>query len=181
MHYTVPFPLKYTICSLAITLFIPLLTTEIPIIEQYTYNKITVPANKKIILVGGCFDILHFGHIQFLQKSKEAGDYLIVALEPDERITHNKHRTPTHTQTERAYNLIALNCVDKVIMLPLLTGFEDYNNLVQNIKPHSIAITDNDPQLENKKRQASLINAECIIVTNRIGTFSSSAIYKNYQ
>lgn len=173
--------LKVTTWSLILILSTSLLTKEIPTIEHYTGSKITLPDNKKIVLVGGCFDILHFGHIQFLQKAKEAGDYLIVALEPDERIINGKHRTPTHTQAERAYNLTALTCVDKVLMLPVLTGFEDYNNLVRIIQPAIIAITDNDPQLENKTKQADLINAECIIVTARIGTFSSSAIYKHYQ
>jgi cytidyltransferase-like protein len=133
---------------------------------------------KKIVLVGGCFDIIHFGHIQFLQKAKEAGDFLIVALEPDERIIHHKNRTPMHTQQERAYNLAALRSVDEVIMLPQLNGFDDYLALVKNIKPHIIAITDNDPQKDNKQKQADAIGAQLVIVTDMIGSFSSSNIYK---
>lgn len=142
-------------------------------------KNIFAPKDKKIVLVGGCFDIIHFGHIQFLQKAKETGDYLIVALEPDERITQYKHRTPTHTQAERAYNLLALRYIDDVIMLPLLNGFQDYLGLVQTIKPHVIAITNNDPQLPNKQKQADAVNAQLIIVTDVIGTFSSSAIYNS--
>ena len=42
--------------------------------------------NKKTVLVGGCFDVFHFGHLQFLNSAKEQGDYLIVILEPDEVI-----------------------------------------------------------------------------------------------
>jgi cytidyltransferase-like protein len=133
--------------------------------------------NKKIVLVGGCFDIIHFGHIQFLEKAKEQGDYLVVALEPDERIIQNKQRTPTHTQKERAYNLSALRFVDQVIMLPLLNGFDDYLALVKNIKPAIIAITENDPQMVNKQKQADAMNAQLVIVTDVIGNFSSSAIY----
>jgi len=142
-------------------------------------KNIFAPKDKKIVLVGGCFDIIHFGHIQFLQKAKETGDYLIVALEPDERITQYKHRTPTHTQAERAYNLLALRYIDDVIMLPLLNGFQDYLGLVQTIKPHVIAITNNDPQLPNKQKQADAVNAQLIIVTDVIGYFSSSAIYNS--
>jgi FAD synthetase len=181
MNHTSSSPLKVTVWLLMFTMCTQAFAIEIPTIEHYTYKQLILPDDKKIVLVGGCFDILHFGHIQFLQKAKEAGNYLIVALEPDERIINGKHRTPTHTQSERAYNLIALNCVDKVVMLPLLTGFEDYNNLVGIIQPDIIAITENDPQLKNKTQQANLINAECIIVTARISTFSSSAIYKHYQ
>lgn len=150
--------------------------------EQYTFQKyISTPPDKKIILVGGCFDILHFGHITFLEKAKELGDYLVIALEPDERITDHKHRAPTHTQAERAHNLLALQCVDKVIMLPALTNFDDYNDVVQLINPDVIAITANDPQHTNKEKQAASIKAQCIVVTPRIGTFSSSAIYQSYN
>ena len=147
--------------------------------QYYTPTKhIPTPANQKIVLVGGCFDIIHFGHIQFLQKAKEAGDYLIIALEPDERIINHKQRTPTHTQEERAYNLLALRSVDYVIMLPLLNGFADYLELVNTVKPHIIAVTNNDPQLLNKQKQADSIHAQLIVVTDTIGSFSSSAIYQ---
>jgi cytidyltransferase-like protein len=148
--------------------------------QYYTSTKnIYTPQDKKIVLVGGCFDIIHFGHIQFLEKAKQTGDYLIIALEPDERIVQSKHRTPTHTQKERAYNLLSLRYVDHVILLPLLNDFHDYLELVHAIKPHIIAITDNDPQLANKQKQADAIKAQLVIVTNLIEKFSSSAIYKN--
>ncbi len=142
-----------------------------------TQTILTLP-NKKIVLVGGCFDILHFGHIQFLQKAKGIGDYVIVALEPDERIINYKQRTPVHTQKERAHNLLALHSVDHVIMLPQLNGFDDYLALVKNIKPNIIAITNNDPQQSNKQKQADAIGAQLVIVTDIIENFSSSAIYK---
>lgn len=142
-------------------------------------KNILALSDKKIVLVGGCFDILHFGHIQFLQKAKETGDYLIVALEPDERIINYKKRTPAHTQQERAYNLLALRSVDYVIMLPQLNGFDDYLALVKAIKPHIIAITNNDPQQDNKQKQADAVGAQLVIVTDMIGNFSSSAIFQN--
>src|SRR5437764_13976214 len=123
--------------------------------QYYVSNKsLFLPTNKKIVLVGGCFDIIHFGHVQFLEKAKQVGDHLIIVLEPDERIVQSKHRAPTHTQEERAYNLLALRYVDDVIMLPLLNGFHDYLELVRAIKPHVIAVTNNDPQLANKQKQA---------------------------
>lgn len=147
--------------------------------QYYTPTKnISIPQDKRIVLVGGCFDIIHFGHTQFLEKAKQAGDYLIVALEPDERIIRYKKRMPTHTQDERAHNLLALRHVDHIIMLPLLNGFHDYCELVQTIKPHIIAITSNDPQLSNKQKQADTIGAQLVIVTDMIGNFSSSTILK---
>jgi len=137
-----------------------------------------LPQDKKIVLVGGCFDILHFGHIQFLEKARKCGDYLMVALEPDERIVQSKNRIPIHTQMERAQNLLALRHVDHVIFLPLLHGFDDYLQLVQQVKPHVIAITSNDPQRENKQKQADAIGTQLVAVTDMIGNFSSSVIYR---
>src|SRR5687767_12117376 len=126
--------------------------------QNYTpYQNLILPAHKKIVLVGGCFDILHFGHIQFLEKSKKLGDYLIVALEPDERIIHHKNRLPIHIQKERMHNLLALHSVNHVLLLPILHGFEDYLIMVQKLKPAIIAVTNNDPQLSNKQKQATAI------------------------
>lgn len=141
-------------------------------------NTPFLPSNKTIVLVGGCFDILHFGHIQFLHKAKQTGDYVVVALEPDERISQYKKRTPIHTQQERAHNLLALREVDQVILLPLLQGFDEYLILVKTINPDIIAVTKGDPQLANKQKQADAVGAKLVIATDMIGNFSSSAIYQ---
>lgn len=148
--------------------------------QYYTpEKKIITPEDKKIVLVGGCFDILHFGHLQFLEKAKKAGDYLIVALEPDEKIISHKHRAPSHNQAERTYNLLSLRSVDAVVLLPLLHGFQDYLNLVIAIHPHIIAVTSNDLQMSNKQKHADKIGAQLIVVTDTIKSFSSSAIISN--
>jgi cytidyltransferase-like protein len=139
-------------------------------------QEIPLPSPQRIILVGGCFDILHFGHIQFLQKAKESGQYLVVALEPDERIAQYKKRMPTHTQQQRAHNLLALRSVDQVILLPSLQGFDDYLTLVKTINPDIIAVTSGDTQLANKQKQADAVGAQLIVVTDRIEPFSSSKI-----
>ena len=146
--------------------------------HYYTSEKITLPDFKKIVLVGGCFDILHYGHIQFLQKAQQTGDYLVIALEPDERITQYKKRSSTHNQDERSHNLLALRCVDHVIALPFLQGFDDYLQLVKHVNPHVIAITNGDPQISNKQKHADAVGAQLIVVTDRIDPFSSSAIYQ---
>lgn len=150
--------------------------TQTATIQKYHKQTIQIPNNKNIVLVGGCFDILHFGHIEFLKNAKAAGDYLIVALEPDESISNYKHRTPTHNQKERADILSALRFVDHVVLLPVLKGFVDYNQLVENIKPQVIAITADDPQITNKQKQANSVKAIVKIVTPRISDFSSTKI-----
>lgn len=147
------------------------------IYQKYIPDEIiSLPIGKKIVLVGGCFDILHYGHIKFLEKSREKGSYLVVALEPDDRILLHKKRQPIHTQDERAYNLLALRSVDHVIALPLLSTFESYFLFVKNCNPDMIGIVSNDPQIDNKRRQAEAIGAQLVIITDMVGDFSSSKI-----
>lgn len=155
-----------------------LTTNHNMVIEKYDGSLKEYQNNQKVVLVGGCFDIVHYGHIEFLKKAKAAGDYLIVALEPDERIKQKK-RTPVHNQQERAEILASISCVDKVVMLPVLKGFDDYNQLVQNINPNVIAVTKDDPQLRNKQKQANNVGAEIIVVTPRLEQFATSFIVKS--
>jgi len=147
------------------------------VIENYQLGqKVNTPNNTKVVLVGGCFDVLHYGHMQFLEKAKSEGAYLIVALEPDESISRYKKRIPIHTQQQRAQNLAAIRHVDKVLLLPKLNGFKDYSQLVQDSRPNIIAITADDPQKQNKLKQANLVGADLKVVVDRIKGFSSTKI-----
>lgn len=133
---------------------------------------------KKIVLVGGCFDLLHFGHISFLKNAKALGDHLVVALESDENVTHMKGASrPIHTQEQRKQMLEALSCVDEIISLPPMKTDEEYAALVSKIHPNVIAITEGD-SMENKKREhAKTIQAE-IVVIPKIHTPSTSQLAK---
>lgn len=132
----------------------------------------------KKVLVGGCFDILHYGHILFLQAARATGDHLVIALEPDERIRLSKKRFPIHTQAQRAHVLKALSCVDEVLCLPLLTQDKEYYDLVLKVAPAVIATTAGDPQFHNKQKQADLVGGRVDIVTPLLEGFSSSSIFK---
>jgi len=135
----------------------------------------------KKVLVGGCFDLIHYGHIVFLNEAKKKGDYLVVALESDENIKKYKGADrPIHTQKERAEMLESMKMVDEIIELPEMKNNNDYFNLVQKVKPSVIAVTENDPQLLNKKKQAELIGAKVIVVTKRINSLSTSRFKKRY-
>ena len=72
-------------------------TSKIERYKNIPLNK-KCPIHSKIVLVGGCFDLLHYGHIEFLKNAKKQGEYLIVALEPDEAIVNYKKRQPIHNQ-----------------------------------------------------------------------------------
>lgn len=133
----------------------------------------------KKVLTGGCFDLIHYGHIVFLKNAKKQGDYLIVALESDENVKRRKgENRPIHTQSERAAMLKSLIMVDEVIELPTLTGYDQYFEIVKKIKPDIIAVTEGDPQTENKRKQAKLVNAEIKIVVPRLEPHSTSRLIR---
>ncbi len=133
---------------------------------------------KNRVLVGGCFDIFHFGHLDFLKKSKAFGDSLIVALEPDEFIRKFKHHEPYHDIQKRAMLLAELECVDLVVILPLLTSFQQYFEMVQKVRPSVMSLTDGDSQLENTTKHANEIGAK-IKVVPLIPNISSTLIHKH--
>ena len=140
-------------------------------------------SGKKKVLVGGCFDIFHFGHLTFLKKAKKEGDFLIVALESDEFIKKHKDRDPIHTQNQRAQILSSIVFVDLVIKLPLFKSDQEYQNLVELIKPKVIAVSENDPQVDKKNSQAELVGGKLKVVADLLQGYSTKNIIKvlNYE
>lgn len=133
---------------------------------------------KKKVLVGGCFDILHYGHIHFLKKAKSKGDYLIIALESDANTRKLKGvKRPIHSQKQRREILLSLNFVDKVISLPLMKNDADYKKLVARIKPDIIAITQGDSIKGKKQEYAKTFGAKLVEI-KKIRVPSSSQIAK---
>jgi len=93
-------------------------------------------AGKKIVFTNGCFDLLHAGHVQYLQKARKLGDLLVLGLNSDESIRRLKgEKRPLLRQTERAQILAALDCVDYITIFEEDTPLE----LIQLIKPAVLA------------------------------------------
>ena len=109
---------------------------------------------------------------------KKTGDFLVVALENDAFIHMQKKRKPFHTLQERIAILQEIRTVDSVISLPLLSGYEDYLKLVKAIHPSIIAVTENDPYLSQKSKQARAIQAQVKIVIGRIPQHATTSILK---
>lgn len=131
----------------------------------------------KIVLVGGCFDVLHPGHIVFLQKAKKEGDILIVLLESDEKVKELKGvKRPVHSQQERAQVLSALSFVDYVVRLPFMKSDREYDKLIEKVKPDIVAATKGDVNARYHKRSAKKVGANFKYVTRLIGNHSTSRI-----
>ena len=84
-----------------------------------------------IVFTNGCFDVLHRGHIDYLEKSKKLGTKLVIGLNSDASVRRLKLGRPINTQEDRKSVLLALKCVDEVII------FDDDTplNLIQSLKP----------------------------------------------
>jgi rfaE bifunctional protein nucleotidyltransferase chain/domain len=76
-------------------------------------------AGKKIVATNGCFDLLHVGHVRYLQAARAFGDLLVVGLNGDRSVLELKGAgRPITTQGDRAEILAALACVDLVTVFP---------------------------------------------------------------
>jgi rfaE bifunctional protein nucleotidyltransferase chain/domain len=76
-------------------------------------------AGKKIVATNGCFDLLHVGHVRYLQAARALGDLLVVGLNGDRSVHELKGAgRPITTQSDRAEILAALACVDLVTIFP---------------------------------------------------------------
>lgn len=140
-------------------------------------SKTLKKENKHIVLVGGCFDLLHPGHLAFLKKAKRVGDILIVLLESDEKIRKLKgSKRPIQNQKQRAETLSKLKEVDYVVALPFMKEEWEYDDLIGKIKPDIIAISAKDKDIHHHKRAAKLIGAKLKCVTKIIGNYSTTNI-----
>ena len=88
--------------------------------------------NKKIVFTNGCFDILHIGHIKYLEEAKSFGDVLILGLNSDDSIKRLKgSKRPINTLDDRAYILASIEVVDYVVTFEEDTPLE----LIKVINP----------------------------------------------
>ena len=87
---------------------------------------------KSVVTTNGCFDILHVGHVRYLQKTKSFADVSIVLLNSDKSVRSIKGpERPINNENDRAEILCALSCVDYVVMF----DEDSPRNLLDEIKP----------------------------------------------
>jgi D-beta-D-heptose 7-phosphate kinase/D-beta-D-heptose 1-phosphate adenosyltransferase len=99
---------------------------------------------EKVVMTNGCFDILHVGHVTYLEEARKLGDRLIVAVNTDESVRKLKGPTrPVNTMANRMKMLAALSCVDWVVDFSEDTP----ERLICAVKPDLLVKGgDNDPQ-----------------------------------
>ncbi len=86
----------------------------------------------KIVFTNGCFDLLHVGHIRYLQEAKSLGDFLVVAINTDASVRKLKGpERPIQNENDRAEILAALACVNTTVLFDEDTP----EKIIQQIRP----------------------------------------------
>ncbi len=97
-----------------------------------------------VVTTNGCFDVLHLGHLRYLQAARQLGDLLVVAVNSDSSVRQLKgENRPLVPEEERAEMLAGLECVNYVVIFPELTPI----SLLSELKP-SIHVKGGDYKLE---------------------------------
>ena len=125
---------------------------------------------KKVVLASGTFDLLHLGHVRFLEEAKKSGGQnaeLIVIVARDSTVKTRKGKKPIMSEDQRRALVESLKVVDEAIL-----GWEDFSidKVIERIKPDVIAVGHDQDGIENEVKKATAENKVTIEVT-KIGRF----------
>lgn len=113
--------------------------------DASTLIKDLKASGKKVVFTNGCFDILHVGHLRYLNEAKEQGDILVVGVNSDDSVKRLKGPTrPINSEIDRAEMLTGLKAVDYAVIFPEDTPVE----LIDALKP-SIHVKGGDYKKED--------------------------------
>ena len=107
----------------------------------------------KVVLASGTFDLLHLGHVKFLEEAKKAGGpnaKLVVIVARDSTVKKRKGRAPIIPEDQRRALIEALKVVDEALL-----GYEDFNieRTIEKIKPDIIAVGHDQTGIEREVRK----------------------------
>ena len=133
-------------------------------------------AGDGLVVVTGVFDLLHVGHLRFLQAARALGSRLVVGVESDARVRRWKGPDrPIQTQEDRCELLSALRVVDGVFIIEGERVEPDYYvEVLRPLHARYLAVTVNDPFLEAKRAAMADIGVELRVVIPRVENYSTS-------
>lgn len=134
-----------------------------------------VKSKRKVILASGVFDLLHLGHVRFLEEAKRAGGKdakLIVIIARDCTVEKTKGRKPIMSEDQRRALVVSLKVVDEAVL-----GYEDLDigEVIEKIKPNVIALGYDQADMENSVKSYVAKNKVPVEVV-RIGKFAENAL-----
>ena len=122
----------------------------------------------KNIFVNGTFDLLHRGHLEMLNYAKSLGDFLLVGIDTDQRVSEKKGPSrPIHNQDDRKFFLESLKAVDKV---ELFSNDNELENMIKSYKPYIMMVGSD----WKDKSVIGSYYASQLIFFDRIGDYSTT-------
>ena len=130
---------------------------------------------KMVVLASGVFDLLHLGHVKFLEEAKKAGGKdaeLLVIIARDSTVKKNKGRKPIMPENQRRALVESLKVVDEAVL-----GFEEFDigDVIERIKPDVIALGYDQADME-KHVQEYVDKHKLNVKVIRIGKFEEDAL-----
>ena len=130
---------------------------------------------KKVVLASGVFDLLHLGHVRFLEDAKKAGGKnakLIVIIARDSTVEKTKGRKPIMSEDQRCALVESLKVVDEAVL-----GYEglDIGEVIEKIKPDVIALGYDQAEMEKEVKEY-IESHKLPVKVVRIGKFGENAL-----
>jgi FAD synthetase len=134
-----------------------------------------VKSKRKVILASGVFDLLHLGHVRFLEEAKRAGGKdgkLVVIIARDSTVEKTKGRKPIMSEDQRRALVVSLKVVEEAVL-----GYEnlDIGEVIEKIKPNVIALGYDQADMENSVKSYVTKNKVPVEVV-RIGKFEENTL-----
>ena len=133
---------------------------------------------QRIVFTNGCFDLLHYGHIDYLAKARDLGDRLVLGLNTDASISRIKGPSrPVKDEISRSHILAAMQCVDAVILFDEETPI----NLISMISP-DVLVKGGDYEVKDIVGHEIVLNNKGKVCTiDFVDGYSSSALIEKVK
>jgi len=130
---------------------------------------------KKVVLASGTFDLLHFGHVKYLEEAKKAGGKnaeLIVIVARDSTVEKRKGKKPVMPEDQRRSLVESLKVVDEALL-----GYEEFDmgKVIEKIRPDIIAVGHDQDGIEREVRKA-VVGKNLNIQVVKIGRFGKEEL-----
>ncbi len=146
--------------------------------ENFIELKNTALKGKKVVFTNGCFDIVHLGHIDYLEKAREKGDLLVLGLNTDQSIQRLKGpKRPIIEENARARMMAAMTFVDFVILFDDDTPLK----LIESILPDVLVKGDDYHQGNIVGAEIVLSNGGRVETIQLVPGFSTSSIIEKIK
>ncbi len=134
-----------------------------------------VKSKRKVVLASGVFDLLHFGHVWFLEEARRAGGdnaKLIAIIATDKTVEKSKGRKPIMSEDQRCALVKSLRVVDEAVL-----GYDnmDIGEVIEKINPDVIALGYDQAEMENEVKTYISKNKLHVKIV-RIGKFAENAL-----